>query len=265
MTPSKQWVLDLNWQDFEKLAIRVAEANGYYDIEQEGGSSGGPDAINEDSDIYFEFSTDERGEDKVIEDIEKVNKEYICQENNYNDSIEKLVIIIAVPINKKSIQDRSEVISAPFEIDIYDIEDIIDAIDTLSEWFNEKRIDQIARFDSDPKSPFQCMSDTRYVVIENHKIHENFDVPSEFQFDVYVPNIDMKKLLRNTELELFTQLLCKVSEENYEIVNCKTSQDDSHNHIVCHVHGPGKYIPVVTINAGRSKLFILSFTDQSPD
>lgn len=264
MTTSDQWLSNLNWQDFEKLAIRVAEAEGYYAIQREGGSSGGPDAVHhdEDSTIYFEFSTNERGENKVVEDIKKVHTEYICQENNYKDSIEKLVIIISVVIDKENILDCSEATSAPFDIEIYDIDDIINTIHTLSNWFKKQRIDQIARFDSNPSSPFQSMSDNRYVVIENNEIHKNFDVPTEFQFDVYIPNKAMQELLVNLGPELFIRLLYKISEEDYEIIDSKESQDNSHDHIVCCVYGPDEYLPVIKINAKRTKIFIQSFIDQ---
>ena len=264
MTPSKQWLSDLNWQNFEKLAIRVAETEEYYAIQREGGSSGGPDAVHcdEDSTIYFEFSTDKRGDDKVIEDIEKIHREYICKENNYKDSIERLVIIIAASIDKENIQNCSEAISAPFDIDIYDIDDIINAIDTLSNWFNTQRIDQIARFDSSPKSPFQSMSDDRYVVIENDKINKNFDIPPEFQFDIYIRNSVMQELLTSLGPELFNSLLYRISKEDYGIINRKESQDNPHDHIVCNVYGPDEYAPIITINADRTKLFVQSFTDQ---
>lgn len=264
--PSAQWLSNLNWQDFEKLAIRVAEAEGYQGIQREGGSSGGPDAIylDDDSTVYFEFTTDERREKKIIEDIEKVHTKYICQENNFQDSIEKLVIIITEQIDKEYVQNCPEAISAPFEIDIYDIDDIIKAIDTLSEWFKSQRIDQIARFDSDPASPFQSMSDNRFVVIDNPKIHHNFDVPTEFQFDVYISNRAMQEFLTNTGPELFNRLLYLVSDENYEILYREVSQEDPYDHIVCYVHGPDEYIPVVRINGGRTKLFIDSFIEQNP-
>ncbi|MFA9427054.1 hypothetical protein [Natronorubrum sp. A-ect3] len=246
------WLSGLNWQSFENLAVRVAEVNGYQGTKKEGGSNKGPDAVYDINNelVYFEFTKQKDGtESKIKGDIDKVN-DYLQEENEYADRIDKLVYITNQNINQGLAKD----VDAPYEIEILDRTDVIDSMEILDEWFTERSLDQIARFDSKPDSNFKCWSERRTIVLPSDNLMKITDPPEDFNYDIYLSHEGLLTLLTELDPSLLGDVLYSVDNRNFKAM---TGQPN-----IKRVNGPETYVPIISIDGENSRILILSFTDQ---